>query len=440
MSQDRSSLGCYYHPHSGDIIYNHPMDNDNPQRGQTVYPPTQPWTQVPVGAVAIPLVGAHWSRQFHRHHEAWYEHDMLSSSDMTSETSGFDDSATPSLHRSDSGNFSEVWDQEPLMPFSPFQPPASSELLNNIGSAFIPDQLPACVTGNSNETIQQFEYMLDNLEVNDHVSSPTNSDAMSVHRSPLSGAETSVHQPCHTQSHDHSISERPKTVRHARETDAGQPKRPVRANSARARLFCEACRDSKDYSRGFRGEHELARHYAQKHTKHKKVWKCFDLSPDRSMRNCERCKTGHQYGTSYGGAEHFRRKHTGIFGKDMMELLRGKNQRWALSSNRLIEEGWLRQVFVPGDGEPSVQQEEQLVTTIHHGPLPFAGGSQEMGSSGGTGRAHLQLFHQQHVPMHDANLAWPQHQHTLQPYHHQQLHHAQQQHQHQHQHWPQGMH
>ncbi|CAD0114837.1 unnamed protein product [Aureobasidium uvarum] len=359
MSQDRSNLG-YYSTYNGGMIYNNPMDNDDPQSGQVVY--TQAWSRIPTGAT-VPLAGARWSGQYHRRHEGWYEPDMLSSSDMTSETSGFDDSATPSLHRSDSGDFSEVWDQEPpSIPFSPFQPPASSGLLNNIGSVFMPLQLPACATSNSDETVQQFE----------------------------------------------------------------------------TRLFCEACRDSKDYSRGFRGEHELARHYAQKHTKHKKVWKCFDLSPDRLMRNCERCKTGHQYGTSYGGAEHFRRKHTGIFGKDMMELLRGKNQRWALSSNRLIEEGWLRQVFVPGDGEPSTQQEEQVMTAIH-APMPFAESSQEVMPNGGMQRTHLQQpFNQQHVPMQDANLAWTQHQCTIQPYH--QLHHGQQQAQQHQQQWHSGMH
>lgn len=437
MSQDRSNLG-YYNTYNGGMIYNNSMDNNDSKSGQALYTPTQLWTHVPSNAMTVPVAGALWHRQYHRHHEGWCEHDMLSPSDMRSETSGFDDSATPSLHRSDSGDFSEIWDQEPPMPFSPFQPPASSELLNNIGSSFVPLQLPACVTNNPDETIQQFEYMLGDLEVNDCASSPTNSDAISqasVHRSQLSDAQVAVLQPDHIQSHDHSISSRSRKARQAKENDTGQPKRPVRANSARARLFCEACRDSKDYSRGFRGEHELARHYAQKHTKHKKVWKCFDLSPDRLMRNCERCKTGHQYGTSYGGAEHFRRKHTGIFGKDMMELLRGKNQRWALSSNRLIEEGWLRQVFVPGDGEPSDHQEEQHVAAIH-APMPFVRGPQEMDANAGMGRAHLQPFDQQHVPMHGANLAWSQHQHALQPYHYQQLHHNQQAHQH----WPQSMH
>ncbi|KAH0288307.1 hypothetical protein KCU71_g15711, partial [Aureobasidium melanogenum] len=106
----------------------------------------------------------------------------------------------------------------------------------------------------------------------------------------------------------------------------------------------------------------------------------------------------------------------------MMELLRGKNQRWALSSNRLIEEGWLRQVFVPGDGEPMHHQEEQA----------------EAISNSGMQRVQLQQpYDQQHGSMHDANLAWTQHQYTLQPYH--QLHHGQQQHQHQQQ-WHAGMH
>ncbi|KAI4723181.1 hypothetical protein E4T48_00447 [Aureobasidium sp. EXF-10727] len=438
MSQDRSNLG-YYSTYNGCMIYNNLMDSNDPQPGQAVYTPN--WSQMPVDTT-VPLAGARWSGQYYRRHEGWYEPDMLSSSDMTSETSGFDDSATPSLHRSDSGDFSEVWDQEPpSMPFSPFQPPTSSGLLNNIGSAFMPLQLPACATSNSDETAQHFEYMFGELEVNDSISSPKDSDTVfhvPAHQSPLSDPEFSVPQPCHTQPHDNPIPGRPRKVRQTRETDTNQAKRPARTNSSRARLFCEACRDSKDYSRGFRGEHELARHYAQKHTKHKKVWKCFDLSPDRLMRNCERCKTGHQYGTSYGGAEHFRRKHTGIFGKDMMELLRGKNQRWALSSNRLIEEGWLRQVFVPGDGEPSPQQEEQAITAIHT-PMPLTGSSQEVISHVRMQRAHLQQpFNQQHVSMQDANLAWAQHQHPLQPYH--QLHHGQQQAHHHQQQWHSGMH
>ncbi|KAG9852166.1 hypothetical protein KCU98_g5299, partial [Aureobasidium melanogenum] len=124
-------------------------------------------------------------------------------------------------------------------------------------------------------------------------------------------------------------------------------------------------------------------------------------------------------------------------GKDMMELLRGKNQRWALSSNRLIEEGWLRQVFVPGDGEPMHHQEEQAAST-NHASMPFVEHSQEAISNSGMQRVQLQQpYDQQHGSMHDANLVWNQHQYTLQPYH--QLHHGQQQHQHQQQ-WHAGMH
>lgn len=120
-----------------------------------------------------------------------------------------------------------------------------------------------------------------------------------------------------------------------------------------------------------------------------------------------------------------------------MELLRGKNQRWALSSNRLIEEGWLRQVFVPGDGEPMPHQEEQVASS-GLAPMPIAEHSQEVISNSEMQRAHLhQPYDQQLVSMHDANLAWPQRQYMLQPYH--QLHPGQQQHQHQ-QPWHAGMH
>ncbi|KAH0365810.1 hypothetical protein KCU65_g5816, partial [Aureobasidium melanogenum] len=67
----------------------------------------------------------------------------------------------------------------------------------------------------------------------------------------------------------------------------------------------------------------------------------------------------------------------------MMELLRGKKQRWALSSNRLIEEGWLRQVFVPADGSnPLPQQEQQLLNAIAT-PKQFADYSQKTTSDDG---------------------------------------------------------
>ncbi|KAK6000152.1 hypothetical protein QM012_004140 [Aureobasidium pullulans] len=428
MSQACSNPG-YYNTYNGGMVYNDSMETNIPYSGQAVY--TQPWSQMHVGATA-PVTGSPWSGHYYRRHEGWYEPDMLSSSDITSETSGLDHSATPSLHRSDSGNFSEVWDSEPPMHFSPFQPHTSSGLLNNIGSAFVPLQLP--------ETMPESNFVLGDLEMNDSNSSPPGPETVShtaMQRSSLPDAETFLVQPCQAQPLEHAVSGSARKARQAKETDTSQSKRPARTNSVKTRLFCEACRDSKDYSRGFRGEHELARHYAQKHTRHKKVWKCFDLSPDRLMRNCERCKTGHQYGTSYGGAEHFRRKHTGIFGKDMMELLRGKNQRWALSSNRLIEEGWLRQVFVPGDGEPMPHQGEQAAVP-NHAPLPFDGDSQGIVPNSGVERITLQQpYDQQHVSMHDASLPWTQHQYMLQPYN--QSHHGQQQHQHQQQ-WHPGMH
>ncbi|KAG9952273.1 hypothetical protein KCU85_g2070, partial [Aureobasidium melanogenum] len=124
MSQARSNLG-YLNTYDGGMVYNGPVDKKTPQNGQTVY--TQPWSQMPVGATA-PLAAPQWSGQYYRHYEGWYEPEMLSSSDMTSETSGLDHSATPSLHRSDSGNFSEVWDQEPPIPVRDARPAINTAL------------------------------------------------------------------------------------------------------------------------------------------------------------------------------------------------------------------------------------------------------------------------------------------------------------------------
>lgn len=106
-----------------------------------------------------------------------------------------------------------------------------------------------------------------------------------------------------------------------------------------------------------------------------KVWKCFDLSPDHLMRQCEKCKTGYRYETKHGATEHLRSKHSNVFGKDMMELSKGKNRRWVLSTERLIEEGWLRDVSAQDVSESSPQQGEQLLTVIRT-TKPFAGGSQ----------------------------------------------------------------
>ncbi|KAI5275578.1 hypothetical protein E4T47_01613 [Aureobasidium subglaciale] len=430
MSQDRSNLG-YYDTYDVGMAYTSPMNNEGLQTGQPVHSPPQTWSSMPASLAAVSPTRTQWTGQYYPRHEGWCERDLLSSGDIVSETSVFDDSATPSLHRSDSGDFSEVWEQEPLsVPFSP-----SHGLLDNIGSGF-PFQLPPSVAVSPDGTIQQYTSMFSDLEITDSLPSPTVLDAPShtnVCCSSVSDSRINTQQSYVQQPYEQSLPGRSRKVRQAKEPEDCLSRRPARVNSSRARLFCEACRDSKDYSRGFRGEHELARHYAQKHTKHKKVWKCFDLSPDRLMRNCERCKTGHQYGTSYGGAEHFRRKHTGLFGKDMMELLRGKNQRWALSSNRLIEEGWLRQVFVPGDGEPYLEQEEHIATVMHT-PLSFTSSPQETSLDGGMCMPHLQTFHHPQVPMHDANLAWAQHPHQLQPYNHQHLHQGQQQH-HQQQQW-----
>ncbi|KAG9690921.1 hypothetical protein KCU95_g8516, partial [Aureobasidium melanogenum] len=125
-----------------------------------------------------------------------------------------------------------------------------------------------------------------------------------------------------------------------------------------------------------------------------KVRKCFDLSPDHLMRQCEKCKTGYRYETKHGATEHLRSKHSNIFGKDMMELSKGKNRRWVLSTERLIEEGWLRDVSAQDVSESSPQQEEQLLTVIRT-TKPFAGGSQNSILNDEPQRPHL---HQRLLP------------------------------------------
>ncbi|KAF2172464.1 hypothetical protein M409DRAFT_17697 [Zasmidium cellare ATCC 36951] len=141
-----------------------------------------------------------------------------------------------------------------------------------------------------------------------------------------------------------------------------KPKEPISkapyTRPSHPKLYCNMC---EEFPHGFRGEHELRRHWDRAHAECRKVWICTEPTtrtewwPAKPLGICKQCKQQKQYNVYYNAAAHLRRAH-------FCPRKRGRKARGEERESRagkaggdwppiewLKANGWLKEVEVSSD-------------------------------------------------------------------------------------------
>lgn len=139
------------------------------------------------------------------------------------------------------------------------------------------------------------------------------------------------------------------------------------------KLYCNMC---EEFPGGFRGEHELRRHWDRVHAERRRVWICTEPTtktewwPAKPLGICKQCKLQKQYNVYYNAAAHLRRAH-------FCPRKRGRKCRGEERESRagkaggdwppiewLKANGWLKEIEV-ASGQMSGVQSQQAFGDAH---------------------------------------------------------------------------
>jgi hypothetical protein len=131
-------------------------------------------------------------------------------------------------------------------------------------------------------------------------------------------------------------------------TPSGHPIQPVDATKApyirppNTKINCPNC---NEYPDGFRGKHELNRHWQRAHAKVRTFWVTVDASPDKNLlAKCKQCRTGKKYGAYYNAAAHLRRAHFCRTKRDHKSKSGNKGRSDLPTVDDLMGGGWIKEI------------------------------------------------------------------------------------------------